>query len=192
MESLRRSVYCIGCGSNPPSTCPTCHNGIPLFCCTECSASHLECQNCCVQQHETMPLHIVWQWNDTFFQKISLRDLGLRVQLATVLQPCLPTTFQALDLFMACMLTGKMSAFDFYKAMIYLIDALGLDIPKNHYKPLLHMGNECDGASRVAPGELAMECPACPDPHVNLPEDWQDTPPLLQYVGACIPPFLWY
>ncbi|SJL18909.1 uncharacterized protein ARMOST_22511 [Armillaria ostoyae] len=249
-EYLEELVRRKGRGGNSPSTCPTCHNGIPLFRCTECSASRLECQNCCVRRHETMPLHIVRQWNGTFFQKTSLRDLGLRVQLghedgsrclnperghvhftvihvnglhevavdfcncwltvphrqqmlryewfpATVLQPRSATTFQALDLFMACTLTGKMSAFDFYKAMTYLTDALGLDIPKNRYKPLLCMvreyrhlllllragkGNECDGASRVAPGELAMECPACPNPHVNLPEDWRDAPPLLQYL----------
>ncbi len=49
---------------------------------------------------------------------------------ATVLQPRSAVTFEALDLFMACTLTGKMSAFDFYKALTYLTDVLGLNIPK--------------------------------------------------------------
>ncbi len=49
---------------------------------------------------------------------------------ATVIQPQSATTLQALDLFMACTLTGKMCAFDFYKSLCYLTDPLSLDIPK--------------------------------------------------------------
>ncbi|KAJ7805539.1 hypothetical protein B0H13DRAFT_2244255 [Mycena leptocephala] len=33
------------------------------------------------------------------------------------------------------------------------------------------------GAQGTKPGELAIECPACPRPGINLPEGWEDTPP---------------
>jgi len=31
-------------------------------------------------------------------------------------------------------------------------------------------------------GSLVIECPACPHPGKNLPENWEDAPPALQYV----------
>ncbi|KAF7308828.1 CxC2 domain-containing protein [Mycena kentingensis (nom. inval.)] len=33
------------------------------------------------------------------------------------------------------------------------------------------------GAAATSPGELAIRCPACPRPGVNLPDDWQLAPP---------------
>ena len=30
--------------------------------------------------------------------------------------------------------------------------------------------------SHVEPGELANYCPACPQPGINLPEDWKNDP----------------
>jgi hypothetical protein len=34
-------------------------------------------------------------------------------------------------------------------------------------------GQDPAGASATAPGELAVECPACPHPGRNLPEGWE-------------------
>ncbi|KAN0109323.1 hypothetical protein V8E52_009414 [Russula decolorans] len=39
-------------------------------------------------------------------------------------------------------------------------------------------GQDPAGASATAPGELAVECPACPHPGHNLPEDWEGAGPL--------------
>ncbi|KAJ7579361.1 hypothetical protein C8J56DRAFT_897711 [Mycena floridula] len=39
------------------------------------------CRECCVYEHSQMPLHVVKKWNGTFFEKVSLQSLGLRVQL---------------------------------------------------------------------------------------------------------------
>jgi hypothetical protein len=40
-------------------------------------------------------------------------------------------------------------------------------------------GQDPAGASATALGELAVECPACPHPGRNLPEDWDSVGPLL-------------
>jgi hypothetical protein len=32
------------------------------------------------------------------------------------------------------------------------------------------------GVEGTLPGELAVECPACPRPGVNLPDGWEDVP----------------
>lgn len=43
-------------------------------------------------------------------------------------------------------------------------------------------GNIANGLKTTKPGELALNCPACPIPGVNLPEGWEDAPPALRYV----------
>ncbi|KAK0189723.1 hypothetical protein F5146DRAFT_932029 [Armillaria mellea] len=111
------------------------------------------------------------------------------------MSPCTVATYACLNLFMVCMLMWKMSTFNFYKSLTYLTDLLGLKIPKvwyrklclNIYRHLLLLmygekGNEQEGVNNVNPGELAMECPVCPCPGVNLPEDWWDAPNLLKYL----------
>lgn len=35
-------------------------------------------------------------------------------------------------------------------------------------------GNIENGLYTTAPGELAVLCPACPHPDINLPDNWED------------------
>lgn len=37
-------------------------------------------------------------------------------------------------------------------------------------------GHDLRGAEGTESGELAVECPACPRPGVNLPEGWESVP----------------
>lgn len=39
-----------------------------------------------------------------------------------------------------------------------------------------------DGIASTGPGELAVRCPACPRPGVNLPDGWESLPASEQYV----------
>ena len=42
------------------------------------------------------------------------------------------------------------------------------------------------GAGATKEGELTVECPACPHPGKNLPDDWKDSPPHIRSVqGVC-------
>jgi hypothetical protein len=34
-------------------------------------------------------------------------------------------------------------------------------------------GNVVGGIASTEPGGLAVQCPACPHPGINLPEDWE-------------------
>lgn len=38
------------------------------------------------------------------------------------------------------------------------------------------------GARGTSPGELAVLCPACPYPDINLPDDWKSVAKNLEYV----------
>ncbi|KAJ7584013.1 hypothetical protein C8J56DRAFT_1005179 [Mycena floridula] len=52
-----------------------------LFRCDDCFEMVPVCVDCCVYEHSQMPLHIIKKWNGSFFEKVSLQSLGLRVQL---------------------------------------------------------------------------------------------------------------
>ncbi|KZP14615.1 hypothetical protein FIBSPDRAFT_979972 [Athelia psychrophila] len=55
--------------------------------CEDCFGGELWCRQCTVTRHALLPLHIVKEWNGHFFKPISLRDLGLRVQLGEDHEP---------------------------------------------------------------------------------------------------------
>ncbi|KAG2131725.1 uncharacterized protein EDB93DRAFT_1094236 [Suillus bovinus] len=59
---------------------PGCPNEAVIHC-RDCEGLQLYCQGCTVVQHTVTPLHVMEIWMGTHFQCISLRDLGLRVQL---------------------------------------------------------------------------------------------------------------
>ena len=42
-------------------------------------------------------------------------------------------------------------------------------------------GHEDTGIDGTKPGELALLCPACPHPGINLPPDWELAPPAKLY-----------
>ncbi|KAF5349390.1 hypothetical protein D9758_015531 [Tetrapyrgos nigripes] len=47
----------------------------------ECVGAGMMCQLCVVKAHSNLPLHWIEKWNDKFFDTVSLRSLGLTVQL---------------------------------------------------------------------------------------------------------------
>ncbi|KAK7022854.1 hypothetical protein VNI00_016900 [Paramarasmius palmivorus] len=49
--------------------------------CQECFLGDLLCRSCCVRRHEVLPFHVVERWNGEFFEVVSLKSLGLVVQL---------------------------------------------------------------------------------------------------------------
>ncbi|KAJ7578945.1 hypothetical protein C8J56DRAFT_796995, partial [Mycena floridula] len=51
--------------------------------CKDCHNSGLWCQHCIVEKHHDQPLHIVEYWDGQlgFFYRVSLKSLGLRIQL---------------------------------------------------------------------------------------------------------------
>ncbi|KIL55653.1 hypothetical protein M378DRAFT_17762 [Amanita muscaria Koide BX008] len=111
---------------------------------------------------------------------------------ATFERPKTAFTFDMLDLFHKITLQGKTTLYDFYHSILHLTD--NLRIEKNtskypefhrtfriwrHLSALKHGGRGHDptGASGSSEGELVLECPACPQPGKNLPEDWDDVSP---------------
>ncbi|KAK0438387.1 hypothetical protein EV421DRAFT_1738444 [Armillaria borealis] len=70
----------------------------------------------------------------------------------------------------------KVSGYDFYKYLTIMTDAWGIRLPKyRHLKMLMRAGRgqEENGIETTSPGQLALRCPACPIPDVNLPAGWE-------------------
>ncbi|KAF9487933.1 hypothetical protein BDN71DRAFT_1478250 [Pleurotus eryngii] len=105
---------------------------------------------------------------------------------STVTNPQTAATFHLLDLFQMLSMEGQVSAFEFYKSITRLTDKTQLDPPRDRYAQFLRMsrewrhllqlkrsarGHHPDGAEGTQPGELAVLCPACPQPGINLPNE---------------------
>ncbi|KAJ7116750.1 hypothetical protein C8R46DRAFT_1051327 [Mycena filopes] len=93
-------------------------------------------------------------------------------------------------------LQAKTTAYDFYAVLERLTDNTGVK-PSNRYQVFLRMarqyrhllmlkragrGHDPSGVWGTASGELALDCPVCPNPKVNLPEGWENAPPQDQFL----------
>ncbi|KAF7306305.1 CxC2 domain-containing protein [Mycena indigotica] len=93
--------------------------------------------------------------------------------------------------FITCHCVPKTTPYDFYSTLESLTDGTGIKPPDRYsvfmrisrqYRHLLLLkrmgrGHDTYGVMGTGSGELALRCPACPRPGVNLPEGWENAPP---------------
>ncbi|KAG8914300.1 hypothetical protein FRC02_005039 [Tulasnella sp. 418] len=107
---------------------------------------------------------------------------------ATRKAPATGYTFRLLQHFQQFNLTTKSSPYDYHQTLQYLTSAASPKSAGNLYSNFVkvarqwrvlrmmkragRMDNNC-----IQPGELTVECPACPHPGVNLPSGWENEPP---------------
>ncbi|KAL0566047.1 hypothetical protein V5O48_015965 [Marasmius crinis-equi] len=116
-----------------------------------------------------------------------------RAQLfpATLSNPHTVFTFRALRLLHGLTLQGKLTTYHFYQSVEVATDAAGItDAPKGRYDELTRVmrvwrylrvlkrgGIGCTlepELDKIPAGALAVKCPACPRPNINLPENWKE------------------
>jgi hypothetical protein len=98
---------------------------------------------------------------------------------------------EVLDTFLLHTYQAKMTMYDYYSVLEKLTNNAGVK-PANCYHAFLRMvceyshllmlkragrGHAKSGVLGTAQGELAVLCPCCPVPGVNLPEGWENAPP---------------
>ncbi|KAF7322693.1 CxC2 domain-containing protein [Mycena chlorophos] len=126
-----------------------------------------------------------------------LQLLRSRLFPATVRRPQTCATFTCLDRFQLASVQAGMTGQNFYTVLELLTNAAGFK-PPDRYRAFLRMAREYrmllmlkragvfglkdNEVADVKPGQLAIRCPACPRPDVNLPADWMNAPP----ENACI------
>ncbi|KAH8077049.1 hypothetical protein BXZ70DRAFT_902489 [Cristinia sonorae] len=114
------------------------------------------------------------------------------------------TTFAALEHFHIHSLQAKSGVYDYYTALERLSNNDGITKVRDCYKVFnrstrqwrhLKMlkrasrGHSPTGVLGTQPGELSVDCPACPWPDINLPEDWKeadDNTKFLYWLILCI------
>ncbi|KAG6807588.1 hypothetical protein H0H92_007027 [Tricholoma furcatifolium] len=116
---------------------------------------------------------------------------------ATQERPRTAFTFSVLKFYHELTLQGKTTIYDFYRTLMRRTDNVQLNKALccyeefhrtfriwRHLQMLKRGGRAHDpqGASGTRPGELAIECPACPHPGRNLPEDWENAPPTIKWL----------
>jgi hypothetical protein len=95
-------------------------------------------------------------------------------------------TFAALEQFHVASLQAKVTMYDYYQSLVKLTRNDGTKPPDRYqvfiricrkYRHVMSLkrggrGHDAGGAEATKPGELAIRCPACPRPGINLPKDW--------------------
>jgi hypothetical protein len=100
-------------------------------------------------------------------------------------------TAQVLDMFRLCNLELKASAYQFYQLLRRLTRPMAPGEVINLYREFRRMSRlwrwmkklkwagytgSTKSVKAVEAGELAVYCPACPQPGINIPNDWKDDP----------------
>ncbi|KAG2108722.1 uncharacterized protein F5147DRAFT_745699 [Suillus discolor] len=212
----------------------------------ECFGMEMHCKDCLLEYHHHLPLHIMEMWNSSFFEQVSLKTLGLRIQLGhnlrdrylnprpssgddfvvidvngihevaldfcecptaqirykqllqahwypeTTTNPCTTATFGVLEHYHLLSFESKVSAYEFYHSLAWCSNNTGLIPIRDRYAPFMCMihewrhlrqlrragrGHDPSGINATQKGELAVLCPACPQPGRNLPEGWENAGP---------------
>lgn len=85
----RQHPRCSGCSAgfdNPEGPSPS---TIPRVRCRDCFGEFVECVSCSLHRHARLPLHVVDQWTGQYWQRKSLKEMGLTIQLGHLDTPCL-------------------------------------------------------------------------------------------------------
>ncbi|KAF7377339.1 hypothetical protein MSAN_00154900 [Mycena sanguinolenta] len=81
-DYLAESLRLEGRGDHCYSTCRLCYSGQAEYRCREClGGGELMCRTCVLAGHARLPFHQIEYWLGMTFERISLKDLGLRIQL---------------------------------------------------------------------------------------------------------------
>ncbi|KAL0948676.1 hypothetical protein HGRIS_010477 [Hohenbuehelia grisea] len=115
--------------------------------------------------------------------------LRRRFYPATSEQPRSAATLNVLYRFQLESFEGKTNTFNFYHSLVRGTDNTGVSDIKDRYEGFRRMvqqfrhlcmlkhagrGHHPEGVAGTQEGELALRCPACPQPGRNLPEDWEN------------------
>ncbi|THU86479.1 hypothetical protein K435DRAFT_683541, partial [Dendrothele bispora CBS 962.96] len=127
------------------------------------------------------------------------RTQFLRIQWypATPVDPQTAITFACLRLFQYLNCLGKLPAYDFYLGLELMTKSRIRRPPPDRYRVFLrcifqwrHLkmckraarGHAIGGIAATQLGELALDCPACPNPGRNLPLKMENIPPELAFL----------
>ncbi|KAF9456024.1 hypothetical protein BDZ94DRAFT_1353138 [Collybia nuda] len=120
----------------------------------------------------------------------SIQLLRARLYPATGMYPKTAASFKVLRQFHLLSFESKCSGYEFYNSLARLTDNSGSP-RRDRYDEFMRMirqwrhlkmlkrtgrGHDVEGVKATKPGQCAILCPACPQPDINLPPDWESAP----------------
>lgn len=126
---------------------------------------------------------------------IQLLRRGFYPASQVIIKTCV--TFQLLRHYHILSLTTKTSTYDLYRTLEKSTNNTGMALPKSRYHALFRVmmqwrhlkllkrgrrAHDPAGVGGTQLSELAILCPSCPRPGVNLPGGWDNSPPEFRYV----------
>ncbi|KAK0214468.1 hypothetical protein IW262DRAFT_1450136 [Armillaria fumosa] len=145
------------------------------------------------------------RWTGLYFTATTLKAIGLCVQLNHQSLQC-PVPVPCHVKLRILHTTGihdvahiQLLRRGWYPAsqQVRMSDNTGLNTPPSHRAALMRMliqwrhlrllkrgrwAHDVTGPEGTKPGELAVLCPSCPQPGINLPSDWDQAPPHLKFL----------
>ncbi|KAM6503384.1 hypothetical protein JOM56_000327 [Amanita muscaria] len=132
--------------------------------------------------------HVRWcRCNGVAVEDKHLQLVRARLFPSSITKPQTAFTFDVLDQFLIDALECKTSAMSFYQKLRRLTDNAFPNLLPDRYRELMRVsrvwrdlsnrkraGFGHDTQREPGPGELAIFCPACPQPGINLPERWSE------------------
>ncbi|KAM6493319.1 hypothetical protein JOM56_011453, partial [Amanita muscaria] len=132
--------------------------------------------------------HVRWcRCNGVAVEDKHLQLVRARLFPSSITKPQTAFTFDVLDQFLIDALECKTSAMSFYQKLRWLTDNAFPNLLPDRYRELMRVsrvwrdlsnrkraGFGHDAQREPGPGELAIFCPACPQPGINLPERWSE------------------
>ncbi|KAF8976196.1 hypothetical protein BDQ17DRAFT_1395169 [Cyathus striatus] len=108
---------------------------------------------------------------------------------ASFVRPKTVFTFECLDTFHELTLQAKTTLYDWYHTLCSKLTSANLKMKRwnryNEFRNVMRIwrilfmckhggrGQHTEGIQGTKKGELTVECPACPHPEKNLPQDWE-------------------
>ncbi|KAG2048340.1 hypothetical protein BDR06DRAFT_976099 [Suillus hirtellus] len=155
------------------------------FRCEDCFGTELYCQSCTVERHHEHPLHRIKHWKDAFFHNVTLKSLGLQIQLGHPTQECCYNPAACQD-FVVLHANGihEVSTFEYWQTLTHLTHNRSVVIVKDCYDALLRMIQEWRNITLLKCFGRGHDPAACPQPGKNLPENWESDPSETRWLYA--------
>ena len=80
LDKLQDAILYTETDDNVGQLC-TCAKEAAIYRCIDCSLPHVLCRTCVTESHSSDPFHRIRKWNGSFFDRVSLFELGQTIRL---------------------------------------------------------------------------------------------------------------
>ncbi|KDQ18593.1 hypothetical protein BOTBODRAFT_103670, partial [Botryobasidium botryosum FD-172 SS1] len=166
--------------------CPCSRDVAATIRCLECHPDRLQCAECALESHSSLPFHRTERWQDNHFVAAPHATQLLRMRMfpGTLSKPRTAYTISLLVTFHTLTRESNLNTYDYAKALARFTDQYSPYDIKTRYDNFrivvrfwrdlqmkLRSGRHLGLLAELPPvhqGSIALLCPACPQPGINF------------------------